>query len=197
MRKFKRRELTQSQQLLWMQSRYPELRARVQRQRSIVWEGPWTPDDLGGRYLIRVSYKQGFRPRIAIVEPPLRLAPGHDKLPHTYGGQTDICVHRPEEWHKGLLIADTIMPWISQWLYFYEIWAVTGKWIGKGTHPNLPQHSAKGFSGKVPPHESAAAGNAQRVEQNAPLAPWKQPQLPSAAESCLLTPLPAADPPSA
>lgn len=143
MRKFKKQELTQAQQLYFMKSKFPQLTAKVERQRSIIWQGPWGASDVGGQYLIRVSYKQGLRPRIAIIEPTLRLASGLKELPHTYEGQSDICIHRPEEWHKGLVIADTIMPWISQWLYFYEIWSVTGKWFGKGTHPNLPQHAAK------------------------------------------------------
>ena len=141
-RRFKREELTQSQQLFFMNSRFPQLIAKVHRQRSIIWEGPWRPSELGDEYTVSISYEQGFRPRIAIIEPALALAPGKKELPHTYGGQNNICVHRPEEWHKGLAIADTIMPWLSQWLYFYEIWVVTGKWFGKGTHPNLPQHTS-------------------------------------------------------
>jgi hypothetical protein len=47
----------------------------------------------------------------------------------------DICVHRPEEWAPSSFIADTIMPWISQWLRFYEVWQQTGSWEGEGSHP--------------------------------------------------------------
>jgi hypothetical protein len=64
------------------------------------------------------------------------------KLPHVFGnGQGDLCIHVKSDWNPGMLIADTIMPWLSQWLYFYEVWRQTGAWIGKGTHPDLPQHS--------------------------------------------------------
>ncbi len=53
-------------------------------------------------------------------------------------------------------IALTIMPWISQWLYFYEAWVSTGKWFGKGTHPSLPEHSGqravKEYVGNKFPH---------------------------------------------
>jgi hypothetical protein len=125
-----------------MQVKYPQLTASVDRQRSVTWTGPWRPTELSNEYTVRISYRQGFRPKIAVLHPHLELAPGNEKLPHVYAdGQNDICVHRPEEWNKGMSIALTIMPRISQWLYFYEVWVITGKWLGKGTHPSLPQHA--------------------------------------------------------
>ena len=33
-------------------------------------------------------------------------------------------------------IADTIIPWTSEWLFFYELWLATGgEWLGEGEHP--------------------------------------------------------------
>lgn len=34
-----------------------------------------------------------------------------------------------------MLIADTYIPWAIEWLYYYEIWLVTGEWCGGGIHP--------------------------------------------------------------
>jgi hypothetical protein len=34
-------------------------------------------------------------------------------------------------------LAMTVIPWISEWLYFYELWLVTGEWLGGGTHAEL------------------------------------------------------------
>ncbi len=125
-----------------MQLKYPQMIASVDRQRSIIWTGPWRPTELSNEYTLQIVYRQSFRPRIAVLHPQLELALGQAKLPHVYeDGQKDICVHRPEEWNKSMSIALTIMPWISQWLYFYEAWVLTGKWLGKGTHPLLPQHA--------------------------------------------------------
>jgi hypothetical protein len=73
----------------------------------------------------------------------LKLAEGKTRLPHVYNGQMDICVHHPEEWTPSCLIADTIMPWISQWLRFYEVWQQTGSWEGEGTHPEAESHHRK------------------------------------------------------
>jgi len=36
---------------------------------------------------------------------------------------------------KITIISNNIMPWISEWLYYYEIWPVTGEWYGGGIHP--------------------------------------------------------------
>jgi hypothetical protein len=101
----------------------------------------WWPHPLSDTYRIRISYAVGLRPRIAILCPSLALAMGKAQLPHVYtDGQFDICVHRPEEWTSAMFIADTIMPWISQWLRFYEVWEQTGSWEGEGTHPEAESH---------------------------------------------------------
>jgi hypothetical protein len=36
-------------------------------------------------------------------------------------------------------IADTIVPWLILWLFYYEIWHVTGEWKGGGVHPPSPK----------------------------------------------------------
>jgi hypothetical protein len=131
--------LSLAQQVFRM-GRYPQLRAKMRRNIA-TWTGEWCPSIISEIYQIKITYEFLCRPRIAILQPSLERAEGQTKLPHVYNGQDDICVHRPEEWNSRLFIADTIMPWISQWLYFYEVWAQTGAWMGKGTHPNAPQHS--------------------------------------------------------
>jgi len=132
-------ELTQAQQLFAM-SKYPQFSAKCVRNKEIKWVGDWQPCDLSPRYSLEITYTQGLRPRVAVLTPVLVLGPGHTELPHVFDGQKSICVHTADEWTPHMLIADTILPWISQWLAFYEAWAVTGKWLGKGTHPDWPQH---------------------------------------------------------
>ncbi len=138
-----REQLYLAQQIGRMHMKYPELKIAMRRNEGI-WTGLWWPHALSDRYHIRVSYSVGRRPKIAVLEPQLQLAKGKAKLPHTYGdGQMDICVHRPDEWWPALYIADTIMPWISQWLRFYEVWEQTGSWEGEGTHPEARSHERR------------------------------------------------------
>jgi hypothetical protein len=136
-------QLTPAQQIGRMRSKFPGLAIAFNRG-HIVWTGDWWPHPLSDTYRIQISYTLGQRPRIAILCPQLALADGKTRLPHVYlDGQMDICVHRPEEWTPSNLIADTIMPWISQWLRFYEVWQQTGSWEGEGTHPKAESHQRK------------------------------------------------------
>ena len=34
-----------------------------------------------------------------------------------------------------MLIANTTLPWTAEWLFFYELWLVTGEWDGGGHWP--------------------------------------------------------------
>ena len=62
----------------------------------------------------------------------LPLEPG-GKIPHTYG-PTEPCLFFPsrESWRSDMKLADVIIPWLSTWLEFYEMWRATGEWYGGG-----------------------------------------------------------------
>lgn len=34
--------------------------------------------------------------------------------------------------HRKDLISDTIIPWVADWLLYYELWLATGEWLGGG-----------------------------------------------------------------
>lgn len=132
-----------AQQAGRMASKFPQMKFSIRRNAG-SWTGSWLPSPLSDSYQLRIVYQFPFRPKIQILSPRLELASGKTKLPHVYAdGQMDICVHRPEEWSKHRYIADTIMPWISQWLRFYEYWKQTGSWEGKGTHPDSSSHQSQ------------------------------------------------------
>ena len=117
-----------------------------------VWEGPLTP--IMRRYRIRVTY---FRRRffeswtltnvyaaVRVVHPVIGLDPRGtgDWPPHIYFNKTDpqnprLCLYDPKErsWGPEEYIAETIIPWASDWLFFFEGWLTTGKWEGGGRHP--------------------------------------------------------------
>jgi hypothetical protein len=52
-------------------------------------------------------------------------------IPHRYNDGS-LCLFDDEkgEWHPADSMAATILPWTSEWLYFYEIWLATGIWQG-------------------------------------------------------------------
>jgi hypothetical protein len=96
------------------------------------------PSPLGDTYKIRLEYALNDKPTVFVVSPkPLPLAKGETKLPHCYDTKTQrLCLYYPKanEWSKDMLLSKTIIPWVYDWLYHYEIWVGTGDWTGGGIH---------------------------------------------------------------
>ncbi|MFS8102099.1 hypothetical protein LFM09_33735 [Lentzea alba] len=89
------------------------------------------PTSASRRYRVRLNYRHGTAPDVAVLHPALALRDGATSLPHTYPGDR-LCLHLPGQWRPTMLLADTIVPWTSEWLLYYEIWLVTGTWHGGG-----------------------------------------------------------------
>ena len=100
------------------------------------WVNEFCPTPISDTYTLRIVYQIGYYPKIYIVNPkPLQLADGARKLPHTYDTQTQrICLFKPDykEWTSSMPIADTIVHWAVLWMFYYESWVGTGKWMGGG-----------------------------------------------------------------
>ena len=52
-------------------------------------------------------------------------------IPHVFRNGA-LCLHYRWEWNTRMDIGDTIIAWTSEWLYHYEMWHVTGEWLGGG-----------------------------------------------------------------
>ncbi len=46
-----------------------------------------------------------------------------------------------------MTLADTILPWASLWLFYYEVWLATGEWVGGGEHPGEREDPGKTLAG--------------------------------------------------
>ena len=88
------------------------------------------------RYTVRLTHRHGCAPRVAVADPPLVLPSGATSLPHVYSNG-DLCLYLPSQWKESMLLADTILPWTSQWLLFYELWLITGHWSPATTTRSL------------------------------------------------------------
>lgn len=69
-------------------------------------------------------------PKVTVLDPALEIPHG-EELPHVYPGE-ELCLCYPWEWDESQLIAHTVVPWASEWLFHYEIWKATGTWCGGG-----------------------------------------------------------------
>lgn len=87
-------------------------------------------------YSFKLVYDD-IRPRIYILD-LLERVDGNLELPHVWNDKKqEICLYYPiyKEWthYKKISI---FVPWVSEWLYYYELWLVTGTWYGGGIHDN-------------------------------------------------------------
>lgn len=124
-------------QALKLKSYFPDSKYSISTS-TLYWRGYLQPTDLSCKYLIRVVYKRYIHPNVFILDPKPLISPiGEKKLMHVYDtDKQHLCLYyrKAKEWDKTKFIADTIIPWTSEWLLHYEIWVSTGLWHGGGIH---------------------------------------------------------------
>ena len=134
-----RGRLNGSQQSAMLAIQFPSFR-QVQRGNPFVWIGKLQPTQLSETYTVRITYEHGtIRPRVEVLDPPLQKR-GNTRIPHTFPDGS-ICLHLSGEWNSTQFIHQSIIPWTSTWLYYYEVWLITGEWLGGGHERNPPQES--------------------------------------------------------
>lgn len=121
-----------------LHSMYPESQITWAGHNQIIWKHKIQPTPLSIVYEIKLEYVQNSFPKVYVVNPnPLPKAKGAKKLMHVYDEQKQrLCLYYPtaKEWDCSMMISDTVVPWISEWLFYYEIWVITGHWNGGGIH---------------------------------------------------------------
>lgn len=133
-------QLTAQDQLIRMRYTWPGFKSAMRGERMLA-TGMIQPTALSEVYLVRIEYALGEAPRAYVLRPALRPRDNGDPIPHTYPGPRP-CLYLPDsgEWTQSKSIAATIVPWLTLWLLFYEVWHATGDWLGGGSHPlSLPE----------------------------------------------------------
>jgi hypothetical protein len=143
------RWLTMEEQDRTIRSRFPGFRTEFIAAWGAQWTGELTPDSQ--RYRIQLRFIPGGEigrvalslawPEVDLLDPPASRRSGapDEPVPHTYGEgpPAKLCLWLPgtDEWSPAMPLAETIVPWASEWLFFYELWHATGIWYGCGVHP--------------------------------------------------------------
>jgi hypothetical protein len=119
------------EQLAFMRVHWPSFTSRVQGG-ILTSRGLLCPGGLCATYHVAISYAVGKAPEVRVLQPALRRRRNDEPIPHMYE-QEHLCLFLPNtgEWEPESLIATTIVPWASLWLYFYEVWHATGEWLGE------------------------------------------------------------------
>lgn len=101
--------------------------------------GKLQPTSRSDVYTIEIRYYlDKLKPiSIRVLEPLLIANDKGESIPHMYSQKT-LCLFMPKykEFTRKHYISETIIPWTSLWLYYYEVWHSTGTWLGGGEHPN-------------------------------------------------------------
>lgn len=96
------------------------------------------PTDYSIEYKILLTAKQNSeKVKIFVIEPKIVSLKNGNTIPHVFHDNS-LCLYYPKhnEWNYREPWAETLIPWTSLWLFYYEIWKETGEWIGGGIHCN-------------------------------------------------------------
>jgi hypothetical protein len=117
--------VTESSQL---RDKYPSFKAHVNGDR-IGATGKLRPTDLSPSYKIKLAYCYGDDPKVWVVDPEVP----YESAIHMYASDNSLCLYdwRERPWKETHHLHDTIIPWTAEWLLYYEIYKMTGKWIGR------------------------------------------------------------------
>jgi hypothetical protein len=119
-------------QKAWFRTRYPGFRCTLEGGQFIA-QGQLQPSPVAAVYDVIVEYRVGKWPKAFVPGDQLQPLELGGKIPHTYS-PTEPCLFYPsaESWRSDMRLADTIVPWLSLWLEYYEMWRATGEWYGGG-----------------------------------------------------------------
>lgn len=137
-----------------MKEHFPGLNAVLDLPWVTIWEGDLTP--VSQPYRVRIVDHRGMDdgrlsfgslwPSVRVLSPLSRRdEEPHVPVPHLYGVHDDprgaeLCLFHPRsrEWNDYMLLADSIVRWSAEWLFYYEMWHVTGSWGGDEASHGTP-----------------------------------------------------------
>jgi hypothetical protein len=109
-----------------IESRYPFLHCRIIN--NVLCCTGWIALEDCSAYKVKIEYVAGHEPKTTILYPI--ITPSREI--HMYDDHS-ICLHYSPDmvWNEKVQVYKYTLPWISEWILFYEIYLITGKWEGK------------------------------------------------------------------
>lgn len=95
---------------------------------TLVCTGVIRPSEYSRTYTIKISYKVWGKPHVWITDPIIE----YNEDIHMFKESNNLCLyyHKENPWKDSYHIYDKIIPWTSEWLVFYELYLIYGKWFG-------------------------------------------------------------------
>ncbi len=125
-----------------MRAARPDFETRIVG-RKLVTRGEIRPTPVNTLFRVRIELEPGQLPKSYVEDPLLRPRTPGEKIPHTYPGPRP-CLFYPKanEWGSHMRLSETIVPWLAEWLFFYEFWLATGVWNGGGIPHGAEKNAA-------------------------------------------------------
>jgi len=103
---------------------------------ELTCRGRIQPSAQSCSYRVEIRYSPWDSAVVRVIEPRIVFTPGA----HMYRNDT-LCLYdwRDQPLQKSWHLHQTIIPWTAEWLVFYEIWLLSGKWRGKSAVHALPK----------------------------------------------------------
>ncbi len=142
-----KKKITLAEQMLALRQSYPGAECFIVGHKKLVWKGALRPSALSNTYPVVLECSIGYKPKVFVSGDGIKKIdePG---FPHIFHrdrekNKIELCLCYGDDFTSDMLIAETYIPWAIEWLYYYEIWLVTGEWCGGGIHPISPKDKSK------------------------------------------------------
>lgn len=121
------------------------------RNGKMIWTYQAQPSPLGRSYTVEIQFQAGSSPDVFVREPDIQMLACDRELPHVYHNPIRLCLYQPakQQWHGKLRIDQTIIPWTTLWLYYFEEWLASNDWKGEGEHPDPEDGSGSRLSRRI------------------------------------------------
>lgn len=142
----RRKPLTAGQQLIGLQKNPICDGEGLRRPGGFSWRYRASPSPIGREYDIRIEFQQGHPPDVFVDSPDLHDMSAGRRLPHVYSqSPVQLCLYFPryEEWQPWMRLDQTIVPWVTLWLFYFEEWLVSDDWKGGGKHVDVSESRKK------------------------------------------------------
>jgi hypothetical protein len=92
---------------------------------------------IGRTYRLRLTLGSSGPPRVRVLTPDLFALSRAARPPHIhqpFEHPATLCLYLPGtgEWTRAKPLAETIVPWSVEWLFYFECWLATDEWKGGG-----------------------------------------------------------------
>ena len=139
-----RKLLTLQLQMIRIRQLFPQFTYRAGKKPA--WYGTLQPTPESPEYQLKLEYWPGKSPKVWVLSPEV-----HPKAPHRYKDRS-LCLYYPRhsEWHPGMLLAETIVPWAAEWLFFLRSGSRIRRAGGSGQrHPTVKRKRSPDKEGRT------------------------------------------------